>query len=102
MSSRKIKLSSYAKQDLKDILKYTRKIWGLEQQNIYKNHLDFAVAAVARDPRLGRNREEYFAGCYIYHVERHLIVYKASATRLDVIRVLHDRSDIRRHIPLLQ
>jgi toxin ParE1/3/4 len=89
-------ITPQAKQDLKEILKYTQKVWGSEQRVRYKTLLNQALRKITANPKLGRPREEIRAGYYSYHVGnhgRHIIFYTLDDDGILVVRVLHDSMD---------
>lgn len=95
-------ITPQAKQDLKEILKYTQKVWGTDQRVRYKNLLNEALGKIAASPGLGKPREELRPGYYSYHVGshgRHIIFYTMQDTTILVVRVLHDSMDFESHLP---
>lgn len=91
---RPIKLTLEAKSDLKDILKYTQKVWGEQQRKIYKTHFDKAFALLSEFPEGGLRRDELFIGCRCKRVEQHIIFYRLIKDTVEVLRILHSRIDI--------
>jgi toxin ParE1/3/4 len=89
-----IKLTLEAKSDLKDILKYTQKVWGERQRQLYKAHFDKAFALLSEFPEGGIRRDELFIGCRSKRVEQHTIFYRFTNNALEVVRVLHFNIDI--------
>ncbi len=91
---RPIKLTLLAKSDLKDLLKYTQKVWGERQRKIYKAHFDQAFALLSEFPEGGLRRDELFIGCRCKLVEQHVIFYRLTKNAVEVVRILHSRMDI--------
>ena len=91
---RPIKLTLEAKSDLKDLLKYTQKVWGEQQRKIYKAHFDHAFALLSEFPAGGQRRDELFIGCRCKLVEQHVIFYRLEENAVEVVRILHSRMDI--------
>jgi toxin ParE1/3/4 len=98
LPNRSINLSLEAESDFADILQYTEETWNAEQADRYAAKLDHALNQLSRSPGIGRKRDSYFPGCHIHNVGRHLIVYTFSQTVLNVVRILHDRTDLKRHL----
>jgi toxin ParE1/3/4 len=92
-----IKLRPLARQDFKEILKYTQGRWGAEQKEKYKTLLDTSIQTLAQFPAAGKYLEGLPEGCLAYHTGRHLIVYQPQQTSLEVIRILYDGMDLKRH-----
>lgn len=52
-----------------------------------------------RNPQLGKVRDDLHSGLRVYPAGKHLIFYLEMDDGIDVVRVLHERMDIRRHLP---
>lgn len=89
------RLSSQAQADLRDIGRYTQRTWGREQRNRYLAQLDDAFHLLAREPDSGQACEAIRPGYRRYAVGRHLIFYRLSHDTIDIIRILHERMDIK-------
>jgi toxin ParE1/3/4 len=87
-------LTELAKQDLRAIGRYTQTTWGREQRNTYLAKIDAAFQLLAVEPQLGKSCDDLRAGYRKYPVGQHLIFYRQSADRLEIIRILHQRMDI--------
>jgi toxin ParE1/3/4 len=86
-----------AEADLEDIWTYTFKQWSLEQAERYVGELIEAFERLARGEWAGRPsraRDDYRR----YLVGSHVVFYRATTATLDVIRVLHQRMDVDRHL----
>jgi toxin ParE1/3/4 len=113
-----LRLSHCAEEDIVSILSWSLKRFGTAAQRRYESLLTVALSALCADPeRYGSNeRPEFGAGVRTYHLRfsrdeawvpegtvhrpRHLIVYRITSRReLQVIRVLHDSMEVRRHLP---
>lgn len=95
--SRACRISPLAEADLEDIWLYTVERWSLEQAESYHDSLVSTFSGLATGAKRGRPvtvREGYFK----YAVGSHLIFYRHSDAGIDVIRVLHQRMDIERHL----
>lgn len=96
-SSLGYRLSPLAETDLEDIWLYTFRHWSLAQADSYHADLVAAFGQLASGDRTGRKadvREGYFK-C---PVGAHVVFYKASDGSIDVIRILHQRMDVDRHL----
>ncbi len=92
------RLRERAKADLRSIGRYTHVTWGREQRNRYLAQLDAAFHLLAQEPQRGRACDDIRPGYRKYHVGRHLIFYRETATGIEIIRVLHDQMDIETHL----
>ena len=101
MSSRDLPvvLSAKARQDFVDILRYTAETWGATQLTTYRDRIDQALQSIARNPEIGHFDDAVASTHRVYLVGSHVIVYRIEATRLGVIRILHQRMQRSRHIP---
>jgi toxin ParE1/3/4 len=95
--NRVLRLTPLAEADLEDIWRYTFDRWSLEQASQYHNDLVATMQGLARGDKIGRvcrvrdGYQQYAAGW-------HILFYRETARTLDVIRVLHQRMDIDRHL----
>ena len=92
------RLTNKALEDLRSIARYTEQIWGREQRNKYLSKLDASFQMLVNEPELGRACDEIRQGYRKHHVGRHLVFYRLIATRIEIIRILHDSMDIDSHI----
>jgi toxin ParE1/3/4 len=100
MSSRSlpIRLSKKARQDFIDILRYTGQSWGPNQLEIYRDKIDDALQAISRNPELGHTREDLPTTHRAYLVGAHVVVYRLEDQGIGVVRILHQRMSLARHV----
>ena len=94
---RRYRLTPAAEQDVEDIWRSTAKQWSPVRANLYIRDFLAAFADLASGDRVGSPvlpGQDY----YRLLVGSHLILYRASATRIDVIRILHQSMDLPRHV----
>jgi toxin ParE1/3/4 len=97
-SSRRLRFTLEAEEDLRQILQYTREMWDEEQRNRYGASLERVLALLADFPDLGRKRigDQVLS----YRAREHVIYYSSSPTSIVVLRVLHKKQDLReRELP---
>ncbi len=94
----KFALRPKARADLDGIWAYTVEAWGLDQARTYLRTLNRAFKTVAKKPELGRLFDEVYEGLRVYPSGKHLIFYFATNNDIDIVRVLHERMDIRSHL----
>ena len=91
------RFSPRAVADLEEIWLYSFKTWSLERANRYHHEIIAVVSALAEGTKVGQPvdiREGYFkcpAGS-------HFVFYRHNGGSLDVIRVLHQRMDVSKHL----
>lgn len=91
------RLSPLARDDLEGIWLHTFDNWSAEQADTYHNGIIAAIEGLTRGAKAGRAvdlREGYFK----YAVGSHFVFYTVSETFLDVVRILHQRMDVSRHL----
>jgi toxin ParE1/3/4 len=100
MSSRSlpVRLSKKARQDFIDILRYTGQSWGPNQLEIYRDKIDDALQAISRNPELGHTREDLPTTHRAYLVGAHVVVYRLEDQGIGVVRILHQRMSLARHV----
>ncbi|MEP6606950.1 MAG: type II toxin-antitoxin system RelE/ParE family toxin [Nitrosospira sp.] len=100
MSSPKscLTLSPEAQKDFTSILRYTGERWGREQLLIYRDKLNDALMLLGRNPQLGHQSGELSDTHRLYFVGSHVIVYRIRQDTTEVVRILHQRMSITRHV----
>jgi toxin ParE1/3/4 len=92
-------LTHAAKADLKDIGRYTKRKWGLAQRDQYLTMLDGCFQDLAAEPFKGRDCSDIRDGYRKYSAGSHVIFYRqVAANTLEIVRVLHGRMDMERHL----
>lgn len=95
--SRGYRLYPLAQADLEDIWSYTATQWSAEQAESYHAGIIAAFEGLAAGGKQGRPsdvREGYLK----YAVGAHLVFYRCSKAGIDVVRILHQRMDVTRHL----
>lgn len=91
-------LSPRAKRDLRDIGTYTERKWGQSQRIKYTNKLYDRIDDLALNPDKGRKRPDLPQTPFSYPEGRHVIFYRKTSKGIEIIRVLHDSMDFKRHL----
>jgi toxin ParE1/3/4 len=92
-------LSPAAQADLEQIWDYTHDRWGVDQAEEYLRELQRAIERAAANPRIGRDCDEIRPGYRKLAAGSHTLFYRVTAEgRIDVVRVLHQRMDVDRHL----
>lgn len=97
VKARTVRLTPLAETDIEEIWVYTYEHWSLEQAEHYVGELVAAFERLARGDWIGRPsraRDDYRR----YLVGSHVVFYRETTDTLDVIRVLHQRMDVDRHL----
>lgn len=92
------RLTPAAQRDLSSIWDYTREQWGEHQAETYVLEIRNAIERIAERPDRGQAVDEIRAGYRRYAIGRHLIYFIVRRDGVDVIRVLHQRMDLTRHL----
>ncbi|MEO1638799.1 MAG: type II toxin-antitoxin system RelE/ParE family toxin [Pseudomonadota bacterium] len=82
-----------AEADIADIWAYTDEIWGQQKAADYLAALEQMLQSVAAFPEMARLRSDFDPPVRIHPFRKHLIIYQTDGTMLDVIRILHSRSN---------
>jgi toxin ParE1/3/4 len=94
----RVTYSRRAKADIRGIWNYTVEQWGTGQAEIYLELLEAAAEAIARDPKLGQACDDIPRGYRRYLVGSHVLFYRVTAKAIFVVRILHQRMDVERHL----
>jgi toxin ParE1/3/4 len=102
----RVRLGGAAELDFANILKWTTENFGPRQSRIYRDTLVRAIGELADGPDVAGSRDEIMRGLHTLHVARHgrrgshFLMYRvATKTTIEIVRILHDRMDLQRHIP---
>jgi toxin ParE1/3/4 len=92
-------LSPAAQVDLEQIWDYTCQRWDVDQAEEYLRELQHAIERAASNPRIGRACDEIRPGYRKLAAGSHTLYYRVTAKGVvDVVRVLHQRMDVDRHL----
>ncbi|MFC9363759.1 type II toxin-antitoxin system RelE/ParE family toxin [Rhodococcus sp. NPDC057014] len=92
-------LSPAAQADLEDIWDYTADRWDVDQAEEYLRELQRGIERAAANPLVGRPCDEIRTGYRTLAVGAHMLFYRVTAEGdVDVVRVLHQRMDVDRHL----
>lgn len=98
MAPKRYRLSPQARKDLEGIWLYTFKTWSRVQADGYYDELIAAVADLANGSKRGRMIDNIRPGYLSLSYGLHFIIYKQGATGINVVRILHQRMNISRHL----
>lgn len=85
-----------AQRDLDEIWDYTLGIWSEQQAVSYVRQIQHCLELLTFDPHLGRACDEIRTGYRRHPTGSHVIYYRIMTSGIDVVRILHQRMDLRR------
>lgn len=98
--------SPRAKQDIVEVIEYTKERWGKVQARAYGQLIKDALAVIATDPKRGKPRSAARPDMFAFHIRqpgrpaRHVLFYRIGATgTVEVVRFLYDAMDVDRYLP---
>jgi toxin ParE1/3/4 len=103
----RVRLGAAAELDFANILKWTAEKFGARQSRVYRDTLVQAIGELAGGPDAAgsRARDEIMPGLRTLHVARHgrrgshFLMYRAAPnSTIEIVRILHDRMDLKRHV----
>lgn len=102
-----VRLGQQAEQDYVEILQWTATTFGKAQARTYAETIARAIEALKGGPDIlgAKAREDIQQGIRTLHVARqgrtgrHFIVFRATRSDIDVLRLLHDSMDLPQHLP---
>ena len=104
----RVRLGAAAEVDFANILKWTTENFGARQSRVNRDILVQAIGELAEGPHVAgsKARDEIMAGLRTLHVARrdrrgsHFLMYRAAPnSTVEIVRILHDRMDLGRHLP---
>ena len=93
-----LRVAATAEQDLAEIGRYTERHWGVEQKNVYLAAMRERLNQIRSAPEQGAPRDHIQPGYRSMRSGSHLIFYRETADFIEVVRILHHRMDLRRHL----
>jgi toxin ParE1/3/4 len=91
-------LAPLARTDLDEIWTFTVSQWNEEQAERYIREIEATIEAVAAKPNLGRACAEIRPGYFKIPSGSHIIFYRRTRTKIDIVRILHQRMDVGRRL----
>jgi toxin ParE1/3/4 len=92
-------LSPAAQADLEETWDYTCRRWDVDQAEEYLRELQHAIERAASNPRIGRACDEIRPGYRKLAAGSHTLYYRINSEGVvDIVRVLHQRMDVDRHL----
>ena len=95
---RRLEFTPRARRDIEEIWEYSFEQFGLDKAEAYLRDIQRAAMTVTEDPRRGLGCDEIRSGYRKFSVGSHILFFKASETRVVIIRILHRRMDFNRHL----
>ncbi len=104
----RVRLGAAAEVDFANVLKWTTENFGARQSRVYRDTLVQAIGKLADGPDVvgSKARDEIMAGLRTLQVARrgrrgsHFLMYRAAPnSTIEIVRILHDKMDLRRHVP---
>ena len=71
--SRRLRVTGEARKDIRSILSYTKRQWGVEQREAFSRQLEAAFMLIRENPLIGVDREDLGPSVRSRLVERHII-----------------------------
>ena len=90
--------SPAAQADLSEIWDYTAEHWGEAQAERYTRDIQAACEGLSGGNLVGLSAEAIRAGYWKVAVGSHVIYYREREDTLEIVRILHRRMDVSRHL----
>lgn len=90
-------LSKKAKDDLRGIWAYSEDRWGEQQADVYYRDIFKTIEHLVSGELKGR-KADVRAGYLKYPVGRHFLYFTKVEGRINIVRVLHQRMEVTRHL----
>ena len=81
--------------DLSDIWDYTYETWSEKQADKYYFLLLDTCKELAKKPDKGKKYDNVHPNLLGYKAHQHIIFYTAGNNRIEIIRILHNRMDLK-------
>ena len=83
-----------ARDDLKNIGRYTERQWGRLQRNAYLKALEKRFGWLDENPQLGKHRTDVAEGYYSFPQGEHVVFYLIGDKGIDIIGIPHIEMDV--------
>jgi toxin ParE1/3/4 len=80
---------------LNHAIAHSERVWGAEQATSYQRGIEDAFERLLDHPELGVAREDIASGARVLIVNHHRIIYRFTDAQVMILRVLHERMDLR-------
>lgn len=94
----RLALTPRAGQDIDEIFDFAAGAWGVEQAGACIRGLQAALERLTRFTGLGRPIEDIRPGMRLMNAGSHIVIYRIGDDSIEVMRILHKRMDIDRHL----
>nr|WP_295775542.1 type II toxin-antitoxin system RelE/ParE family toxin [Rhodoferax sp.] len=104
-----VRLVAVSERDYQEVLKRSAQDFGTLQAEMYAETIELAIDALRENgtKTIGvKEREEIGPGIFTLHAARlkrkasHFLVFRALKPRtIEILRILHERMDLARHVP---
>lgn len=84
--------------DIDSIYDYTEETWGSGQAEEYTFGIRDFCKSLSAGERRGRKIDDVRCGYQSLSYKYHFIIYRETSNRITVIRILHQRMNISRHL----
>lgn len=84
--------------DIDDIYDYTDATWGYDQAEDYTFGIRDFCRVLATGERSGRKIDGIKRGYLVLAYKSHFIIYRETSTIISIVRILHQRMNIARHL----
>ena len=88
------RLRALARRDLEIIWDYTLEQWGNQQAERYFAALFTCFDDLARNPQMGRQRDDVMPGSCSFPQGRHVVFYEIDQAGIEIIGIVHRGADV--------
>lgn len=90
---RKVRVTPRAREDLKNIGRYTERTWGKAQRNHYLKSIEARFHWLVEHPLVGKHRTDICEGYYSFPEGQHVVFYLIGSGTIDIIGIPHKEMD---------
>jgi toxin ParE1/3/4 len=92
------RIKAKAQKDLDEIFLYTRKNYGLDKAEIYVQNILNTFKILGDEPAMAPLDDELSKDLRKFPIQKHIVFYRIRKNYIDIIRVLHQKMDIKSKI----
>jgi toxin ParE1/3/4 len=86
---KRVVLSADARNDIGEIVTYTKRIWGFRQADRYLSQLEEGFDLLGHNPSIGRPCGTIDPELFRFEIGKHIVFFRLRREGIRVVRVLH-------------
>ncbi len=95
---RLLHIQAKARQDIKNIWRYSYKEWGEKQADKYYDELISGINLIKENPNIGISCDNIRSGYRQYQINEHIAFYRLSEKKIHIVRILYKKMEFQKYL----